>query len=248
MVFSEIPAGAEFYFGGHMKNSYNYNAGRWNDEFIMMKWRKTGLDGLSIQVTECPTVAYDHPRPASGSNKSIRCHGHRLFFLSSLFKYLNCADEEWKIVDAGDRQPRSSESNGFLSRFNENEILYLQPFNMKINVPNGYTKQYGTQMEKTILVGIPSAEQVGTNGMDGTFNMSCRQIYTWLSDSDTMIKTFRSNWINRSAGDYADYVAPIIRIKDDAPVDMDEHGNFIIRAPEVGFMGDLESFLGFTAA
>lgn len=251
MIFSEIPAGADFYFGGKNAFVYNYNEHRHEEKYVPFKWRKTNLNGLSIQTQNNLSVPFDHPRPATGSNKTIRSHGHRLFFLTSLYKYLNCADESWKTVEQGDIQPRvgvgNDYSRGFLSKFNDNELKYLQPFNMKVKVPTGYTKQYGQEVEKSVLVGIPSLEQVGENGYDGTFGVNCR-VYTWLSDADTMIKQLRANWINRYVGDYADMVAPIIRIKDDAPVDRDENGNFVIRVPEVGFDGDIDAFLGFEAA
>lgn len=248
MVFSELPAGAEFCFGGYMSMTYDGRLGRTKEIYTRMKWRKTNLNGLSIQIQNTPIVSFDHPRPASGSNRTVRSHGHRLFFLTSLYKYLNCDDTSWRDVDPGDRAPRSSESKGYLSRFNEDEMKYLQPFPMKINVPSGYNKQYGQEMERDVLVGIPSIEQMGNGDNNGTFGIAVNRVFTWLSDADTMIRTFRSDWLSREPGDYVDNVAPIIRIKDDAPVDVDEHGVYVIRVPEVGFEGDIETFLGMAVA
>ena len=248
MVFSELPAGAEFCFGGYMAMTYDGRLGRTKETYMKMKWRKTNLNGLSIQIHNTPNVSFDHPRPSSGSSRTIRSHGHRLFFLTSLYKYLNCDDMSWKDVDPGDRAPRATDSKGYLSRFNEDEIKYLQPFTMKINVPSGYNKQYGQEMERDVLVGIPSIEQMGNGSNDGMFGIAVNRVFTWLSDADTMIRTFRSDWLGRQPGDCVDSVAPIIRIKDDAPVDVDEHGVYVIRVPEVGFEGDIEAFLGLAVA
>lgn len=250
MVFNDIPAGTDFYFGTAKNRRYDYATRRYNEEPAPMKWRKTALDGLSVEIGEKTVGSFDHPRPTTGTNKSIRAHGHRLFFLSSLCKYLNCADNSWMSVDAGDRAPSHSEGSteGFLSRFSEDELKYLEKFTMKINVPTGYVKQYGTQMEQEVLVGIPSQEQVGVEGREGAFGPHMPSLYTWLSDGDTLSHYHRNTWTQRTSGDNLNHVAPIIKIKADAPVDTDSQGRYVIRVPEKAFEGDLDAFLGFEAA
>ena len=43
-------------------------------------------------------------------------------------------------------------------------------------------------------------------------------------------------------------IAPVVKIKDDAPVDTDQEGRYIIRISEPEFTGDIASFLGIQIA
>ena len=247
MVFSDIPVGQSFCFGRNMVQSYGYNNGVRRMREIPLVWKKTALDGLSICVEEYPYASFDYPHAATGTNQSMRLHGHRAFFMSSLCKFLNSEDLSWMQVSEGDSTPpsRNDTSNGFLSRFTEEERRYIQPFSMTIPNPPGYTKQYGVSQTKEVLVGIPSAEQLGTSRIAGTFGIILENASSWVVNADTMHHHFNYNYISRIGGERIRCVMPVIKIKEDAPVDRDEHGRYIIRIPETDFTGDLSAFLGF---
>lgn len=246
MVFSELPVGSKFCFGKIKKTQYHY--GRNGSELVDVPiiWKKTALDGLSVGIEECGYVSFDYRHEATGSNRYIRNHGHRFFFLSSLYKYLNCADSSWKEVCSGDTQPYSDYNNsGFLSRFNDEELKLIEPHKMKVAVPMGYTKQFGVEVTKPVLVGIPSIDQLGDRFTRGTFGVTFDRINSWVSDADTLSKYMNNGYLRRDGGDRAASIMPVIKIKDDAPVDINTAGKYIIRIPETNFMGDLDAFLGF---
>ena len=248
MVFSEIPVGQNFCFGRNMVASYGYNNGARRMREIPLVWKKTALNGLSVCVEEYPYASFDHARAATGTNQSIRLHGHRVFFLSSLYKYLNCEDTSWMEVENGDSTPsvRGTETNrGFLSTFTDEERVYMETFSMTVPNPPGYTKQYGASQTKNVLVGIPSLEQLGDSRSAGTFGVIFNGANTWVTDADTMHKHYSYNSAYRIGGERIRNVMPVIKIKDDAPVDRDEHGRYVIRIPETDFAGDLSAFLGF---
>ena len=247
MVFSELPVGSKFCFGKIKKTQYNYGRNGSVTQVVdtPLIWKKTALNGLSVGVDECGYCSFDYPRQGTGNNRYMRSHGHRLFFLSSLYKYLNCADGSWRETAVGDGAPYSDSNNsGFLSRFTDEELRLIEPHNMRVAVPAGYTKQYGTEMTKSVLVGIPSLEQVGDRLTRGTFGVSFDRISTWVSDADTMCKYLNHGYLRRTGGDGTSNIMPVIKLKDDAPVDMDESGRYIIRIPETNFTGDLDAFLG----
>lgn len=251
MVFSELPIGNEFYFGGVTVEEYRYGAGRGREKYLVehkMTWKKTALDGLAICVDENPYQTFDYAHTESGQNRYMRAHGHRAFFLSSLYKYLNCDNSSWCQVSPGDTPPYFSRDPGFLSRFSPEEIAFMMPYSMTVNMPTGYTKQYGTTMTKDVLVGIPSREQLGDRTTAGTFGLSINFNETWVSDADTLSNRIRHGYLYRTGGENSARVMPVIKIKPDAPVDLDENGKFIIRVPEVDFSGDLMTFLGLEAA
>lgn len=249
MVFNDLPIGAEFCFGKIKKTQYSRTPdGRHVSEVVdvPLVWKKTALNGLSVGIRECGYAAFDYPHDATGSNRYMRNHGHRLFFLSSLYKYLNTADTSWKNVSTGDRPPRYDDNGaGFLSKFSDEEIRLIEPHNMKVEVPVGYTKQYGTEVTKSVLVGIPSLEEIGDAYSSGTFQINVPQKSTWLSDADTMSKYISYGHIRRMGGDGTSNIMPVIKLKDDAPVDVLENGKYIIRIPESDFSGDIAAFLGF---
>ena len=248
MVFKDLPRGTTFCFGKIKKTQYNYGVrGPARSEVVdaPIIWKKTGLNGLSVGVEECGYATFDYRHEATGTNRYMRSHGHRLFFLSSLCKYLNCADGSWREVAEGDNPPHTETSNsGFLSRFSDEELRLLEPHNMKVAVPAGYTKQYGAEMTKPVLVGIPSLEQVGDRMNRGSFGVNFDHISTWVTDADTMSKYLNHGYLRRCGGDCSSNIMPVIKIKDDAPVDVDEAGRYVIRIPEIDFTGDLDAFLG----
>lgn len=248
MVFSELPAGAKFCFGSVNKDMRRGNSPRFEQVDVPMVWKKTALDGLSVGIKECGRASFDYSRTVSGANRYVRTHGHRFFFLSSLYKYLNCADETWKQVTPGDRSPYAENNSlGFLSRFSEEEIRLLEPHQMKVKVPYGYTKKFGEEETKEVLVGIPSAEQIGDRYALGSFGVGFDRIDTWISDADTLSKYLSWGCTRRVGGDASSNIMPVIKIKADAPVDIDDAtGNYIIRIPETNFDGDIDAFLGLT--
>jgi hypothetical protein len=151
------------------------------------------------------------------------------------------------IVEDGDIQPgaQNGEYRGFLSFFNDVERAFLQQFKIAYNTPKGYTKKYGETVEQNVLVSIPTSKQLGNAYENGTFGISTNGIYTWLADSDTLFREFGYDRITRTSnGKYANRIAPVIRIKDDTPVDVDEDGKYIIRIPEAKFEGNVAAFLG----
>lgn len=251
MVFSELPVGTEFYFGSITVEEHRYVHGRGRERRMVehkMTWKKTALDGLAICVEENPYQTFDYAHTVSGQNRYMRAHGHRAFFLSSLYKYLNCDNGSWCQVSQGDALPYYANEPGFLSRFSPEEIAFMMPYSMTVNMPTGYTKQYGTTMTKNVLVGIPSREQIGDRMTTGTFGLSLPSNETWLSDADTLSNRMRYGYLSRVGGENPARVMPVIKIKPDSPVDLNENGKFIIRVPEVDFSGDLMSFLGLEAA
>jgi hypothetical protein len=102
-------------------------------------------------------------------------------------------------------------------------------------------------MEQEVLIGIPSEAQMGYRNHPGSFNISFEDIGVtgWLSDADTMSKYHGYGYTNRMNSDHTRNIIPVIKIKDDAPVDIDEHGQYIIRIPESTFDGDIMAFLGY---
>lgn len=245
MVFSELPVGSEFHFGSTTQRTYRN--GRNSTVEVPFVWMKTGLNGLSVCIDNKPYVSFDYARRETGNNRYERIHGHRAFFLSSLCKYLNCADESWKQVAAGDGIPYAEHDQGFLSHFTQDELSFMMPYSMTTPMPVGYTKTYGASMTRDVLVGIPSIEQLSSDGFSrGTFGVD---LYpeTWVLNADTM-SMFMRRGSSRTGGDNARKVMPVIKIKDDAPVDRDPNGKFIIRVPETEFDGDLAAFLGFELA
>lgn len=247
MVFSELPAGSEFCFGRVMKHQRVCINGRgvWEDTLIPLIWQKTALNGLSVGIKECGYASFDYRREATGTNRYMRTHGHRLFFLSAIYKYLNCADHSWKETAQGDMAPRSdTNEGGFLSRFNEEEMRLLEPFALKVQVPPGYVKQYGTEMTKNVLVGLPTSEELGSRFSAGTFGVQFRRLDTWLRNAESMCVYMNYGSPSRCGGEVQRIIMPIIKIKADAPVDRTEDGKFIIRIPETDFAGDIAAFLG----
>lgn len=248
MIFSNLPIGTEFCFGKIKKSQYNYNRpGGAEIVDVPMVWKKTALNGLSVGIKECGYASFDYRHSATGSNRYMRNHGHRVFFLSSLYKYLNCADTSWRNVASGDAQPRcdNRDNNGFLSRFTDEEIRLIEPHNMTTAIPVGYNKLYGAEMSKSVLVGIPSLAQIGDRYGNGTFGVGVPRKTTWVHDADTMSQYLNYGSICRVGADTSAEIIPVIKLKDDAPVDVQEDGRFIIRIPESEFAGDLDAFLGF---
>jgi hypothetical protein len=88
---------------------------------------------------------------------------------------------------------------------------------------------------------------MGTRNNPGTFGINFTRSETWVLDADTM-HHYHSGYIYRIGGERGKFVMPVIKIKDDAPVDRDERGRYIIRVPESDFAGDLAAFLGFDPA
>ena len=245
MVFKDLPVGATFYFGFLPIYQYDYRQQKQVETGRKaISWKKTAENELSLCTTSGINAPFDTGRPGTGSNRQIRSHGHRFFPLSVLNKYLNCADSSWRTVADGDIAPQTGAMpSGFLSVFSDQEKTYLQKFTMNITVPNGYTRLYGSTAEHEVYVGIPSSAQLGEDRQLGTFGIS-HSVYTWLSDSDTLFKQYRGSYCSRSSyGNTRDLVAPVIRIKDDAPIDVDEDGKYYIRIQERSFDGDLMSFL-----
>lgn len=255
MVFSEIPAGSSFLFGSIMNRQPNYGTRNRNGGVQVdivkkpMVWKKTMLDGLSVGVEEMGIASFDYPHEATGQNKYVRTHGHRMFFLSSLYKFLNCSDSSWQRVAEGDARPYVDyeRTSGFLSRFSDEERSFLMPFSMTTETPTGYTKQYGQSQTKEVLVGIPSASQIGTHRNAGEFGVVFDRSETWVTDVGTMQMYNSYGSTYRIAGERGRKIMPVIKINPDAPVDRDERGRFIIRVPETEFDGDLCAFLGFEA-
>lgn len=123
----------------------------------------------------------------------------------------------------------------------------MQPFTMKVDVPAGYTKQYGAQMTKEVLVGLPSLEQIGARNIQGTFGVDFDYKYTWVTDADTTPKYVWGQSVCSRNSDRANRVMPVIRVRDDAPVDTDDLGRYVIRYLEPDFDGDIDALLGFAA-
>lgn len=248
MVFSDLAPGDVFYFGILPRYSYDIRAQRTvRAEGTKLLWKKTNEDGLSICTSNGVYAQFDTPRHGTGTNKQTQSNGHRLFASSILCKFLNCSDRSWMIVEEGDIQPGAQNGcyNGFMSIFNDIERTFLQQFKMKYETPRGYTKKCGDTVEHYVFVGIPTSQQLGNIRESGTFGVAANNIYTWLADSDTLFKDFVSGRINRSSnGRYCNRIAPIIKIKDDTPVDVTEDGQYIIRIPEPKFEGNIFKFLG----
>lgn len=249
VFFKDLPVGTDFCFGKTTKVRYAYGTGNNRETYEEpMIWKKTALNGLSVCVKEGGFASFDYPHTATGTNNYMRNHGHRMYFLSSLHKYLNCADDSWKAHEEGDGSPYSeSNGSGFMSRFTDEEIKLIEPHKMKIDVPVGYTKAHGTIMEKDVMIGLPSAEQLGGRWSDnqGTFGVTFERIDTWVTDADTMNKRILGGYSRRIPSDNTSYVMPVIKIKEDSPIDMDEFGRYVIRIPETEFEGDIFAFLGF---
>jgi hypothetical protein len=214
-----------------------------------MVWKKTMLDGLSVGVEEMGIASFDYPHTATGQNKFVRTHGHRMFFLSSLYKYLNCNDTSWSQIADGDERPYVDFDmpRGFLSRFSDEERNYLMPFSMTVATPSGYTKQYGESQTKEVLVGIPSSSQLGSYRNAGELGVTFEHAESWVTDVGTMHMYYGYGNSYKLAGERRRKIMPVIKINPDAPVDRDERGRFIIRAPEAEFDGDLCAFLGLEA-
>lgn len=245
MFYSELLNGTKFFFGSTLISAYNGRTRTYEQVNTPVCWVKTAQDGLAICTNGLQTVSFDYRRTATGNNRYERDHGNRVYFLSAVHKYLNCANSSWRTVDPGDAIPRGPE-NGFLSIFNDKEITFILPHTVSVNVPAGYTKKNGATMTQQVLASLPSAEQLGTRYEQGTLGVDCRNIYTWITNAESMSKTFDRGYINshcgseRSAG-----ICPLVKIKDDAPIDVTENGEYIIRIPEPDFEGDIAAFLGF---
>lgn len=247
MVFNDLPAGAMFCFGKTKKQMYNHSTRVLDFYDEPMVWRKTALNGLSVGVKEVGYASFDHPRLATGTNNYMRAHGHRYYFDSSLNNYLNCFDGSWKTVSEGDQEPFSDslDGNGFLSRFSPDEIKLIEPHKMSVEVPVGYNKIYGKTVEKDVLVGIPSAAQLGSRYSEGEFGILFDRIDSWVTDADTMNKRCVYGNIRRVGSEHNASIMPVIKIKGDSFVDRDDLGRYIICIPEEEFEGNIAAFLGF---
>lgn len=246
MVFSELAPNTPFYFGRVSRTKYINGEGYRNVEEAI-RWRKTSDGGLSVNETEITQNSFDHKRQATGANRYERTHGQRLFSESSLCKYLNCRDTSWANVEQGDSRPFRGNVNGFLSHFSTEEVEFLQPHVITQKTPDGMTKKYGSSVSKSVLVGIPSIAQL--NRIDGTFRIDTPSRYRqgWVTDCSTMSGYFRYDTLCKVGSDHTGNVLAVIKIKEDAPVDITEDGSFIIRIPEEDFNGDLNAFLGLAA-
>lgn len=248
MTYSELPIGADFSFGKNpiVRLNYATRSNEYIDEPII--WKKTGENNLAVCLNRNFSAPFDYKRTATGSNRYEREHGMRIYFLSALHKYLNCADNSWSTTAEGDAN-LDDERSGFLSHFSDSELCYITPHKIKINIPDGYTKKYGTTMEREMLVGIPSEEQIGYSGNLGTFQINTNAIpATWVTNATTMSRARRYGSYTKYQSDRTFFVAPVIKIKDDAPIDEAEDGRYIIRIPEADFTGDIDLFLGFDIA
>lgn len=246
MVFSELPVGARFFFGRQRKTRYEYvvRETAWYEDPI--EWIKTNDRSISITVNEMMhSKQFDRSRPLTGANESIRVHGNRFFFDSTIFRYLNSLDSSWINIEG---ELESKDSEGFLSHFNETERSMLEKFDLQVSVPRGYTRKYGQSVSREVLVGLPSLAQLGAESpYNGTFGVD-RAFYTWTVDADDHNALWCAGKKTRAVKpNIPREFHPIIRIKDDAPVDVDQNGHFIIRLAEKDFDGDLCMFLGFEA-
>ena len=241
MVFSDLPVGSEFYFGVRPQTKTFFRNGRCVSEtfYIQMKWKKA-QNGLSVCVNDDRYICFDSGR-GDGSNKYIRQHGNRYFFISRLYEYLNCADGSWKEVAQDDVRPTYSQDVdfGFLSGFNAEELAFMEPYDMTVDVPVGYNKRYGDKVTKKVLVGIPSRKQI----ME-TFGLQpCGS--TWITDADNMSMSMRMNVTYRHNTDRTNRFMAVVKIRNDAPIDVDHSGQYVIRVPETDFSGNLDLFLGY---
>lgn len=249
MVFSDLPVGSMFAFGHVEKRNTRYHDGRRIAETITvpMMWKKT-QNGQAVCVENQPFASFDYARAETGANRYERTHGQRIFFQSSLFKFLNCDNASWRVTDPGDNAPYSEHDSGFLSRFTQDERAFMQPFSMTVAVPPGYTKRFGTSITQEVLVGIPSATQVGSRFSSGSFGIMLNEYDTWLADADSLSCRMRYGYTNRTGGDNAAHVMAVVTIKPDAPIDHLANGTLIIRVPETDFTGNLSEFLGLEMA
>lgn len=241
MVFSDLPVGSKFYFGTRSHTRTAYRNGRHIPETdtIKMEWKKT-QDGLAVCVNDNRYICFDSGRGA-GSNKYVRQHGNRYFFISRLFAYLNCADSSWSDLDQDDNSPvHDSDTHfGFLSGFNDDELAFMEPYDMTVDVPVGYNKRYGDKVTKKVLVGIPSKKQImETFGLQPFGS-------TWITDADNMSMSMRMNVTYRYSPDRTSRFMAVVKIRDDAPIDVDHSGQYVIQVPETDFSGNLDLFLGY---
>ena len=251
MVYKDLPAGTQFLFGKINTEVYDTQLRRSMPTQQYLKWAKTDSNNLAINVDAAgAAIAFDHARPGTGSNRYERMHGTKMYFESSIHKFLNCADESWKNVDEGDACPRSNGifQNGFLSAFNEQEKNCLLPFSVTVGTPAGYQRKYGNSVTKQVYASLPSAEQLGTYREAGSFNILFHNMRTYITDPGTMAMRYQYGTPHTTAGECTYNIAPIVKIKDDAPVDLTENGQYIIRIPESDFSGDILSFLGILPA
>lgn len=212
-----------------------------------MKWIKSNDNGIAVGVDTISSIQFDHPRPATGVNRYQRQHGQKVYFESDIHKYLNTASEDWKNISVGDMDIRYT-GPGFLSRFDDTERKLLVPHTVKVEVPVGYNKKYGKTMEKNVLAALPSAEQLGTRREAGTLGLTAEHFYTWVREAGTMNQYVCRGYTYPKPCNSPAPVCPIIKLKDDAPVDTQIDGSFIIRIPEPDFTGDIEAFLGISIA
>jgi len=137
-----------------------------------------------------------------------------------------------------------------LSFFTPDEVNFLQPYTVTHDVPAGYTKKYGTSVSKQVLVGIPSMAEIGDRVVPGTLDLPPahrQRVDGWVTDCDTMSACKSYGWRSKAATEMTRGVIAMIKIKDDAPVDVNVDGSYVIRIPEEDFTGNLEEFLGFVA-
>lgn len=246
MVYGELAPGALFYFGKKEVRNYDYSLRREKTENLPIQWKKTAENGLSIGLNAVNNKRFDNKKPGTGSNRYEREHGYKVYFLSNLHKYLNCADESWAAVQEGDAYIEPS--SGFLSVFSDEERKFIVPHRMETKIPEGYTKKYGSVWQKDVLVGLPSLSQIGSRAERGTLDIDPESVYTWVTDADTMQKFVARGYQYKRVCDRPTCACPLIKISDDAPVDVTSDGEFIIRIPEKEFTGDILSFLGISLA
>lgn len=243
MVFSELSPGTEFFFGGYTERYYDYRLRRTEERNVDLKWIKTSDNQLSVCTGSPFSICFDYPHNITGTNEYMRRHGHRLFTESALMKYLNCADRSWSETGS-DGPMYHGDRNGFLDYFTEEDRKMIIPHHIKVSCPAGYTKKFGPYVEKTTLVSIPSIDQLGTGIQEGKFAINNFPFSTWVTDANSMNLYYRRGYAGKVGGNHYKAVAPVIRIKDDAPVDL-INGKYYIRVPETEFSGNLDALLGW---
>lgn len=248
MVYGDLEVGTRFQFGVARRMNWNPRT-RQNEEIERpMQWIKTADNSFAITERDYLYLPFDYSKPASGTNRYERVHGARVYFLSALHRFLNCSDKSWREVQDGDTVPTNN-SNGFLSAFNESEKQYLVPFTLETQVPSGYTKRLGSTISRSVLASIPTFRQLGSRIAEGTFGIRNDGFYTWITDvDDTACKYYIGGRDYKRMGSNDNNFNIVIKIADDAPIDVDEDNNLIIRIPEPEFEGDIATFLGLKIA
>lgn len=127
-------------------------------------WTKVSYGNDFISDSSLAYVQFDVPE-FSNQSRARRSSGNNFYPHSNIAQWLNAEGEGWyRAQHAHDEEPYYSLNEGFLSRFDPDEIAALDEREITVAVPLGSRKEFGKTYTHKCKVWLPSAVDFGCGG------------------------------------------------------------------------------------